>query len=82
VSVVGGAPADVPMDAPADAAGTGLLPAPAKGTPGAAPAPSRPAPMPNFSGAETDGRLVELWLARKAPSTRRKYSEDLGKFSD
>jgi integrase/recombinase XerD len=41
-----------------------------------------PAPMPNFSGAETDGRLVELWLARKAPSTRRKYAEDLGKFSD
>ncbi|MDP9487276.1 MAG: tyrosine-type recombinase/integrase [Actinomycetota bacterium] len=43
---------------------------------------ARPAPMPNFSGAETDGRLVELWLARKAPSTRRKYAEDLAKFSD
>jgi integrase/recombinase XerD len=42
----------------------------------------RPAPMPNFSGAETDGRLVELWLARRAPSTRRKYTEDLAKFSD
>lgn len=42
----------------------------------------RPAPMPNYSGAETDERLVELWLARRAPSTRRKYAEDLGKFSD
>lgn len=41
-----------------------------------------PTLMPNFSGAETDERLVELWLARKAPSTRRKYAEDLGKFSD
>ncbi len=39
-------------------------------------------PMPNFSGAETDERLVELWLARKAPSTQRKYAEDLDKFSD
>jgi len=37
--------------------------------------------MPDFSGAETDGRLVELWLARRAPSTRRKYAEDLAKFS-
>ncbi len=46
------------------------------------PVAARPAPMPNFSGAETDGRLVELWLARKAPSTRRKYAEDLAKFSD
>jgi integrase/recombinase XerD len=42
----------------------------------------RPVPMPNFSGAQTDERLVELWLARKAPSTRRKYSEDLLKFRD
>ena len=41
-----------------------------------------PAPMPNYSGAETDGRLVELWLARKAPSTQRKYAEDLSKFAD
>ena len=39
-------------------------------------------PMPNYSGAHTDERLVELWLARRAPSTRRKYAEDLGKFSD
>jgi len=38
--------------------------------------------MPNFSGAQSDERLVELWLARKAPSTRRKYAEDLAKFSD
>ena len=42
----------------------------------------RPAPMPNFSGAESDARLVELWLARRAPSTRRKYAEDLAKFRD
>jgi len=67
--------------APTDAATMELLPAPTEGTPGA-PAPVRPAPMPNFSGAETDERLVELWLARKAPSTRRKYSEDLAKFRD
>ncbi|HET7479256.1 MAG TPA: tyrosine-type recombinase/integrase [Rubrobacteraceae bacterium] len=62
---------------------TGLLPAPpseAVGPPNAATV--RPAPMPNFSGAETDERLVELWLARKAPSTRRKYAEDLAKFRD
>ncbi|PLS84340.1 MAG: integrase [Actinobacteria bacterium] len=38
--------------------------------------------MPNFSGAKTDERLVELWLARRAPSTRRKYAEDLAKFRD
>jgi integrase/recombinase XerD len=65
-------------------AATGLLPAPTKGTPGTlgAPAPVRPSPMPNFSGAQSDERLVELWLARKAPSTRRKYAEDLAKFSD
>ncbi len=53
-------------------------PAPVRGS-GAA---TLPAPMPNFSGAETDGRLVELWLARRAPSTRRKYAEDLAKFLD
>lgn len=41
-----------------------------------------PAPIPNYSGAETDGRLFELWLARKAPSTQRKYAEDLSKFVD
>jgi integrase len=37
---------------------------------------------PNHSAPETDERLVELWLARKAPSTQRKYAEDLGKFRD
>ena len=37
-------------------------------------------PTPNFSGAETDARLVELWLSGKAPSTRRKYLEDLAGF--
>lgn len=50
------------------------------GGPGAATV--HPSPMPNYSGAQTDERLVELWLARKAPSTRRKYTEDIGKFSD
>ena len=40
------------------------------------------APIPNYSGADTDDRLVELWLARKAPSTQRKYAEDLSKFAD
>lgn len=40
------------------------------------------AAIPNQSGAHTDERLVELWLARRAPSTRRKYAEDLSKFSD
>ena len=40
------------------------------------------APIPNYSGADTDERLVELWLARKAVSTQRKYAEDLSKFAD
>jgi integrase/recombinase XerD len=72
---------NVAQGLPTDAATAELIPAHTKGTPGA-PGPARPAPMPNFSGAETDERLVELWLARKAPSTRRKYSEDLAKFRD
>jgi integrase/recombinase XerD len=38
--------------------------------------------IPNVSGARTDGRLVELWLGRRAPSTQRKYAEDLEKFRD
>jgi hypothetical protein len=38
------------------------------------------APTPNFSGAQTDTRLIELWLSGKAPSTRRKYEEDLAGF--
>ena len=38
------------------------------------------APTPNFSGAQTDARLVELWLSGKADSTRRKYVEDLAGF--
>ena len=37
-------------------------------------------PTPNFSGATTDVRLVELWLKGKAPSTKRKYEEDLMSF--
>ena len=42
--------------------------------------PGRFSPTPNFSGATTDARLVELWLKGKAPSTRRKYEEDLKSF--
>ena len=38
------------------------------------------ASTPNFSGAQTDARLVELWLSGKADSTRRKYVEDLADF--
>lgn len=34
------------------------------------------------SGAEDDGRLLELWLADKAPETRRQYAQDLEKFFD
>ncbi len=60
---------------------TELLPARAGETVGTL-APANAAPMHNFSGAHTDERLVELWLARRAPSTRRKYAEDLLKFSD
>lgn len=41
-----------------------------------------PAAMPNYSGADTDKRLIELWLGRKASSTRRKYAADLEKFFD
>lgn len=58
-----------------------LLPAPRRGEAPAVVA-LRASPMPNYSGAETDERLVELWLARRAASTRRKYAEDLGKFLD
>ena len=73
------------MSAAGEAPVTELLPASARGTPGEAvggSATGRPAPKPNFSGAESDARLVELWLARRAPSTRRKYAEDLAKFRD
>lgn len=68
-------------EAPLDASTTELLPK-HPGVPVGGSVMARPQPMPNFSGAETDGRLVELWLARKAPSTQRKYAEDLSKFSD
>lgn len=46
------------------------------------PATTAASAMPNRSGAHTDERLVELWLARRATSTRRKYAEDLTKFLD
>jgi len=35
---------------------------------------------PNFSGAETDARLIELWLKDKAPETKRQYAQDLERF--
>ena len=71
------------MSAAGKASVTDLLPAPTtRGEPVGGPVAARPAPMPNFSGAESDARLVELWLARRAPSTRRKYAEDLAKFRD
>lgn len=38
--------------------------------------------IPNYSGAANDERLIELWLNRRAASTRRKYAEDLDKFFD
>ena len=58
-----------------------LLPAerPSRAFSGEAPLPPA-APTPNFSGAENDARLVELWLSGKADSTRRKYVEDLAGF--
>lgn len=52
----------------------------APGGPATAPGWARVAP--NFSGAETDARLIELWLRDKAPETRRQYAQDLEKFSD
>lgn len=51
--------------------------------------PGRPVTSPgdrvvatNFSGAKTDARLVELWLADKSPETRRAYIQDLERFFD
>lgn len=38
--------------------------------------------MPNFSGADTDDRLMELWLRDKAVETKRQYVQDLEKFYD
>ena len=70
------------MSAARDSVGMELLPARTSEVVGAPATSVRSAPMPNFSGAESDERLVELWLARKAPSTQRKYAEDLDKFSD
>lgn len=36
----------------------------------------------DFSGARTDGRLIELWLYGKSAQTRRAYVADLTKFFD
>jgi len=69
------------VSAARDAATTELLPARLDEINGE-PAAANASPMPNFSGAHSDERLMELWLARKAPSTQRKYAEDLSKFSD
>jgi hypothetical protein len=61
------------------------LPERPPGTPpdgGPAAAPGLRSAVPDFSGAETDARLVELWLTDKAPETRRQYAQDLERFSD
>lgn len=36
----------------------------------------------NFSGAETDARLIELWLTDKSSETQRAYIQDLERFFD
>lgn len=36
----------------------------------------------DFSGAKTDGRLIELWLYGKSDQTKRAYVADLTKFFD
>ncbi len=50
------------------------------GAPGSAPGWTGAAP--NFSGAEIDTRLVELWLRDKSFETKRQYAQDLEKFFD
>lgn len=59
-------PAVVPVD------GRGVRPGTGGDLPGAA--------MPDFSGAGTDGRLVELWLYGKAEGTKKTYRYDLESF--
>ena len=41
-----------------------------------------PGPSPGLSGADTDGRLVGLWLHGKSAATVEAYRSDLAKFSD
>lgn len=41
-----------------------------------------PGVSPNFSGAASDARLIELWLAGKSPRTRQAYTLDLSRFFD
>jgi integrase/recombinase XerD len=36
----------------------------------------------NHSGADTDGRLIELWLHGKSEATKEAYRSDLSKFVD
>lgn len=36
----------------------------------------------DLSGADTDGRLIELWLHGKSVATKEAYSSDLSKFFD
>lgn len=40
------------------------------------------APHSDFSGARTDGRLIELWLYGKSEQTWRAYIADLARFFD
>jgi integrase/recombinase XerD len=45
-------------------------------------APGHREAAPNFSGAETDARLIELWLTDKSSETQRAYIQDLERFFD
>ncbi len=41
-----------------------------------------PEPFVNPSGADTDRRLIQLWLHGKSEATKEAYSSDLSKFFD
>ena len=43
---------------------------------------AHPGALPNFSGADNDERLMELWLRDKATETKRQYVQDLERFFD
>ena len=49
---------------------------------GPVPTPGWTGAMPNFSGAETDTRLIELWLSDKSAETTKAYAQDLERFFD
>ncbi|HZC18467.1 MAG TPA: hypothetical protein VE225_02045, partial [Rubrobacteraceae bacterium] len=37
--------------------------------------------VPDFTGVETDRRLIELWVYRKSKGTKKTYLYDLGSFT-